>query len=168
MDKEIDISIQIKVKDMFYFLMRHNYSGFSGIFGLIISVGALILFFVGVGGVDNLKNGVLLVIAALFLIINPFLLYVKAAGQVKRNPMFRKSLRYHFDQQGIIVSQDEQELPLLWEDLKKVVETGGHLILYITAIHAYILPKEQFAQEYPDIRGMFLEYADGKVCRWKK
>lgn len=168
MERETKISISLKVKDMFYFLLRHNYSGFSGIFGIFLSVGALVLFFTGYGGGDKMKNVLLLLVASLFLVVNPLMIYFKASRQVKGNPMFKKPLQYNLNKEGVLVSQEEEELPIKWEDIRKVIETRTSIIIYLSVIHAYILPKDQLREQYLEVKESIGENVDSRLCKWKK
>ena len=104
--EEIKFSVRMRVKTMYRFLMHHGYAGISGIINLIISGGALILLIAGVGETKTSKVALLL-IAALFTVINPVYLYYKAAKQVKLTPMFANPLDYVIGEEGLSVSQGE-------------------------------------------------------------
>lgn len=167
MENEVDLNIQLECRDMFWFLLRHNYLNFSGMFGVVLSLGALALLLSGYGGGDTLKTVLLIGVAALFTIINPLMLWFKAAGQIKRNPMFKEPLHYKINSDGMLVSQGEEELPVEWASIRKVIETKSAIIVYLTVIHAYILPKRQFAEENTAVKEIIRRHVNAKVCRWK-
>lgn len=168
MKNEKTISVQIKTKDMFHFLLRHTYTSFSGLFGVFLSCGALVLFAMTYKDNDQMKNIVLLLIGAVFLIVNPIQLWLKAATQIKVSPMFQKPLYYRIDHEGILVSQDEQELPIMWEEIVKVVETRSYIIIYLSTVRAYIWPKEQIKDSIEEIKADIKEKVHLKKCKWRK
>ena len=168
MDKEIKLSIQLTTPDMFRFMLRHTYTSFSGLFGVAISIGALVLLAAGFKDNDAMTNLVLAAIGALFLIVNPLMLWFKASQQIKRSPVFKKPLVYDFKEDGVIVSQDDQELEIKWEDIRKVIETGSLVVVYLSSVRAYVLPKNQYKDDYAALKSLFNSKVSDKVCRWKK
>ena len=142
---EIRFSVTMKVKTMYRFLMHHGYVGAAGIINLIISGGALVLLIMGVGDTTTAKVA-LIIVAALFTIINPIYLYYKAAKQVKLTPMFAKPFDYVVGQEGITVSQEEEQLAVTWGELRKVVETKTDFYVYLSLTRAYIFPKDEIGK----------------------
>ena len=139
----ISVDIKIGTKDMFYYFMHHNYASFSGLFGLFISFGALILLIVRFGQYDIPAKCLLLLVALLFTVIQPLQLLLKAAAQIKSTPMFWEPIRYTFREDGLELSQKDQSGVIDWAQIMKVVDTGRYLIIYITKMRAYIFPKNQ-------------------------
>ena len=155
--REITADIKIGTKDMFYFFMRHNYACFSGLFGLFISLGALILLIIRFGSYDLPAKGLLLLVALLFTVIQPLQLLLKAANQIKRTPMFQEPIQYTFGEEGLGISQHDQAGVIPWEQVMKVIDTNQYLIIYITKMRAYIFPKNQM--DHPEmIKEMILKY----------
>ncbi|HEX3076121.1 MAG TPA: YcxB family protein [Lachnospiraceae bacterium] len=166
MGKEIKFSILLKVSDMYEFLLRHAYTSLAGLIGVGISLLALVLFFVGLkDGSDVYQNILLLVIASLFLIINPLQLRLKAKQQVLLNPMFTKPIYYLFTKEHINVRQNDEQLELAWKDVYKVVETKNLFILYFSRVTGYIIPKEQISDVKRDFIHLIVENVDEKLCR---
>ena len=149
MGKEIMFQYQTKVSDMYRFLMHHAYIGVSGIINLLISAGALVLLFAGAGGGQAFSNLMLILIASLFTIINPILLYYKAAKQVKLTPMFQKPIDYFTD---------------IW----KAVETKHAFYFYLSMRGAYILPKEALLEHAEEIKKLVIEHAPEARKKFKK
>lgn len=139
----ISADIKIGTKDMFYFFMRHNYACFSGLFGLFISFGALLLLLIRFPQYDLTAKCLLVLVALLFTVIQPLQLLLKAANQIKRTPMFWEPIRYTFRRDGLELSQKDQNGVIPWEQVMKVIDTGSYMIIYITRMRAYILPKNQ-------------------------
>lgn len=152
MDQEVRFQTKVEVQDMYRFLMRHAYIGMSGVINLIISIGALVLFFTGAGGDSTVSNVLLLIIAAMFTVINPIYLYYKAAKQVKLTPMFLKPLEYVLNEKGILVRQEKEELLMEWDQVRKVLETKKDFYIYFSLTRANILPKNQLGDDVGRIR----------------
>lgn len=147
MKKEIKFKIMMKTPYMYDFLLRNAYEGFKGIVGIIISVGAFILYIKGYGGEDRFMNGLLLVIAAL-LVLNPFYLYYKALKQVKLNKCFQEPLNYTVNQEGITVGQGTEEGTIPWDAIATVKKTRKSILVYLSKRVAYIFPKDELKEEY--------------------
>lgn len=153
MEEKVTAEVKVGVSDMYRFFLYHAYCGYSGILGLIISFGALVLLLCGVADSDFSK-AMLILLAALFTVINPLQLYLKAARQVKLSPAFKKPLSYEFTGEGMTVRQGEEELTLKWEDFCKAVIGKKEIYLFTSAVHASILPRSACKEAYEKIAEM--------------
>lgn len=167
MKQEVNFQLEMKVNDMYRFLLRHAYIGVTGVINFLISGGAFILFIKG-AGTSAFGNAMLLLISALFTIINPIYLYYKAAKQVKLTPMFQKPLNYKLNEDEIMVSQGEEELKISWEDVKKVVETNQDIYLYLSLTRAYILPKRVYQEQTEIVRDIMKKKVTNGHLKLKK
>lgn len=168
MEKEVEFSILLRVKDMFHFLIKHNYTSFAGLFGVFLSGSAWVWLLLSFPDNSAFKNVLLLIGGLLFTVVQPIQLYMKAAQQIKLNPMFQEPILYKMGNNGITVSQKNETLPIAWADVYKVVETKTSIILYLSTIHAYIFPKEQCKEQQESILQIIKEYVDSNKCKWKK
>lgn len=167
MEKEIKITIHIKTMDMFRFFMKHFYSGFSGIFGLILSIGAFILFLFSLGKKDEFQLLLLLVLASLFTVLQPLQFLMKAYQQVKLMPIYKEPIEYVLDETGIHVKQNEEHVDLLWENMYKVTESGKGIYIYTSAIHSFIFPKEQIKENLEPVKALLKEKVESEKCKLK-
>ena len=142
MEKNISISIQMTANAMFDFLYWHSYHGMMGIVNYGFSLIALLALLFGFGKGNTIATIALVVLASLFTIVNPVMLYYKAVRQVKKNPMFQKSLEYTFDEKGFSVAQGEEKAFASWSDVLLLRETKKTLVLYLGASNATVLPKK--------------------------
>lgn len=168
--RELRFSVQMRIKDMYRFLLHHGYSGISGVINLLITVGAIALLILGVGDTTTAKV-MLVIVALLFSVINPVYLYYKAAKQVKLTPMFAKPLDYLINEEGITVSQGEEQLLIEWKDLRRAVETNKDFYIYLSLTRAYIFPKTAVKEEMASqLRCMIEQNTAAKVCKcsWKR
>jgi membrane-bound ClpP family serine protease len=167
MERKIEFDVVITSKDMYDFLLKHFYTSFSGIFGVIISVGALIFFFLGIGKRDIYQLLLLLILGLLFTVIQPLQMKGKAAAQIKANPMFLEPIHFLFDEEGMTVSQKEEKALLSWEDIRKVKESKRSFFIYATSINANIIPKAQAGEELLQLRELIKERLPKSVCHIK-
>ncbi len=138
--KPIRIEAKIDAGVLFSFMLRHTYTTFSGLFTIVLGLGAFGLFFQSLSGNDDTKKLILLIIALLFTVGNPYLLYKKAKEQAKRNPLYKEALLYTLDEAGIHLSLDGNEESLDWSRIKKIRKTSKVCILYTSKVHAILLP----------------------------
>lgn len=166
-ENEVKFSVQMQVMDMYRFLMYHAYHGFGGIANIILSGGALILFLAGVGKGDTFARVMLILIALLFTVINPIFLLYKAAKQVKLTPMFSKPLDYLVNEQGIKVSQGEEELQTSWEEVTKVVETTKAFYIYLSLTRSYLFSKENLKGQEAEFKKLLMVHVEKRKCKLK-
>lgn len=168
MEKETKLSIQIQPADMHQFLVRRNYTSFSGLFGLIISVAAVIYLLLTFRTNTPNRNVLLLLIGALFLVIQPIQLKLTAYQKVKLTPMFKEPLEYVLNDKGIKIQQKEEEAQIAWKDVRKVVETNKSIFVYTSPISAFIFPKNQYVAQYDAVKSIIKQHVKEEQCRWKK
>ena len=158
MEQEVTITVKITVMDMYSFLMRHSYRGIQGILNLLISGGAIVLLLCGVGKNNSMAMIALILAAALFTIINPINLFLKSVKQVCLLPTFRKPLSYTFGAEGILVRQEEEQMLTKWEEVMQVIENKSSILIYMSAVRAYILPKKQYKAQVEAVKEQLKYY----------
>lgn len=145
--KPIRIEAKIDAKVLFSFMLRHTYTSFSGILTILIGIGAFVLFYQSLSGNDDTQKLILLIIALLFTVGNPYLLYKKAKDQAKRNPLYKEKLVYTLDDVGVHLNVEDKEETLEWPRIKKWKKTGKVCILYTSKIHAILLPYKDMGEQ---------------------
>ncbi|MFA9464313.1 MAG: YcxB family protein [Velocimicrobium sp.] len=155
--KEIEFDTKVAKKDLYHFLMRHFYTSFSGIFGVILSLAALVGFILNIGKREPFQLLVLLVMASLFTVIQPIQMMQKAKNQIKRNPVFSKPLHYLVNDKGISVSQNGESSTIEWTEIRKILETKESFLIYMTTLNANVIPKEQIGEQKDLFRGLVKE-----------
>ena len=168
MEKEKILTIQIKTMDMFRFLMRHFYTGFSGIFGILISVGAFVLLVKGIGERTPEQLLILGVFACLFTIFQPIQFLMKAYQQVKHLPVYKEPIQYTLNDAGIHVEQKEEKLDLSWDKIFKVVEGNNAFYVYTSPVHAFIFPKVQMKEDTKAVKALLKECMPLSKLKLKK
>lgn len=152
--KEINFDVDLGTGDLFSFLMRHTYSGISGIFGVIISIVSLIVCAVKFKELDTTAIMALIIIGLIFTVIQPLMLYNKARIQVKRNKNINAKLHYKLAEDGITISQGENEAKVNWYEIRKKVATGKALYVYMSPVRAFIFPKSQCGEAFDEINSL--------------
>lgn len=156
--------VKMNQKVMYNFLMHHTYSGFSGFFSTAVGIGILGLFFATLGKTDPSQSVVYAIFGVLFLIYLPGSLFMKAAQQVKLNPVYKKPLTYTVDENGITSQQEEQKAEVQWENILKVRETRLSVLVYTGKAYCFILPKDAMGSQMATVKTLIREnIAPGKV-----
>ena len=167
MGKEIKLTIHIKTMDMFWFFMKHFYSSFSGIFGVIVSLGALVFFGLSLGKIQPFQMVLLLVLASLFTVLQPMQFLLKAYQQVKMLPVYKEPIDYVLNEKEIRVHQKEENIQIPWENVYKVVEGGKAIYIYTSAVHSFIWPKSQMNEKTESIKELIKEKLEADKCKLK-
>lgn len=140
----IEFDVKIQAGDLYDYMMRHTYNGFSGLFGSLI--GALLT----VAGVYT-KNWMMLIGGIVLLCYLPWTLFLKSRQQLLINPAFKNPLHYRLDDEGIHVSQNGEEEMQSWDNIVKVVSTGRSLIVYTSKVNACIFPRRDLKDYTPQV-----------------
>ncbi len=139
---KVKFDVKMNQKTMYNFLMHHTYHTPAGYFATAVGIGILALFFATLGKEDAGKSVVYGIFGFWFLVYLPVSLYLKAARQVKLNPVYQKPLTYLIDETGITTSQGEQQDHVDWDQLVKIRETRLSLLIYTGKTYCFVLPKE--------------------------
>ena len=163
--EKIELNIDLKTKDMYEFQMRHSYLTRTGILSVGISLVALIYLLCTFKSNQYSTNLFLVLVASLFTIIYPIQMFSRSFKLVKLSPVLSRTLKYTFTTEGILVSQDNDDALLPWEDIVKVIETKKLILVYSSPKNGYILPKSQYADKCEDVKSMIKEQINEEICK---
>lgn len=158
--KEVEFDINLTASELYEFLMHHSYSGFSGMAGLIISFGSLIMCALNFRHIEITAIIALIIIGLLFTVIQPVMLYGKAKVQIKKNESINSSLHYKISENGIEVSQEEQRAFVKWYEVRKRKITKNAIYLYMSPVRAFIFPKSQCNGYFDDTTALIKDMMD--------
>lgn len=162
--KEIHLDVDLKVPELYAFSIRHTYCSLSGVTGLLISIGSLVLCALRYPVLDRMTVVALIIIGLLFTVVQPVMLYSKACTQRRRNEDINAPLHFCIGEKGIDVTQGEQQAFVHWYEVRKMVQTKKAVYLYMSPVRAFIFPKaqcgNQFAEMTEIIRKMLEQYKD--------
>ena len=161
-----EFEIKITTGSMYRFLIYHTYHGFSGIFSVVAGVVLLALYFLFLR--DSVNSWIYPAFGILFLVYQPWTLYMGAAKQAKLNPVFKKPLRYSVTNDGITVSQETEANEASWESVLKVRETGQSILVYTSARSAFIWVKSQMGDQEDIVRKLLRAHVDPGKLKLKK
>lgn len=114
-----EFDVNISEKNMFVFLFNNTYRRVTGIIWIIFSI-VIIGVTVYTWGDVKIQNSILMILlASLYTVINPLMLYSRARKQVRNNDYFANVLHYVVDEEGVKVSQNGQNASVKWDEVWK-------------------------------------------------
>lgn len=155
---EVIVKAKLTKKELFNYMLRHNYSTFGGIVGALLGIGALILFLANITNDEmNFKYKIaLLFVFALAFIVQPVMLYIKAANQAKRNEAINKPLEFLFNEDGITISVEQDSVTHGYDAVTKVVSTKLSIIIYVSRYNAFLIPKKDLGENIDILRELLV------------
>lgn len=152
MELEFDVNVNTGV--LYDYMLRHTYSSAAGILGSAVGALGVVAFFM---------NGypLYLILGVIILFYLPVSLYLRAKRQAL-NPVFKKPLHYKMTEEGVFVSQGEEEQFQRWEDMYKAVSTGRSIILYTSMVNASIFPKAELGGKRQEVIAMISTHMPAK------
>ncbi len=136
----IKLTVKIEAGDLYDYMLRHSYNSPAGIIGSALAAVAILYALAS-------RYWMLLVLGIVLLVYLPWTLFIRSRRQVLNNPGFQEPLQYTLNDQGLTVSQGEEEAVMAWEDMYKAVTTGRSIILYTSRVSATIFPKRQLGDQ---------------------
>lgn len=136
----IELDVKIESKDLYDYMLRHSYNSAVGIIGSCFGAMVIVLAVL-------VQQWVYLIFGLIILLYLPWTLFFRSKRQVLSNPSFQKPLHYLLDDQGLTISQGEDSVQYLWEEMHKAVSTGRSIILYTSPMNATIFPKAQMEEQ---------------------
>lgn len=134
--------VKMTTRTMYRFLLNHTYHSPSGFIAAALGMGALGICAYTYGGVEGWQTTLYGAFGIWFLIYLPVSLYLKAARQVRLNPVYRKPLEYRIDDQGIATRQEGKHAEIKWGAVFKVRESRESLLIYTAKSYCFVLPKK--------------------------
>ncbi len=140
----VEFDVKMTAGDLYDFLLRHNYNSLSGLLASIL--GAL-------GVIVGLSTHywIYLILGVVILVYLPWALLIKSKQAVVSNPIFKETMHYTLDENGISMTQGETTGTLKWEDCLKAVSTSRSIMVYTAKNAATIFPKNQLKDKTTDV-----------------
>lgn len=131
----MELDVKIESKDLYDYMLRHSYNSPSGILGSCF--GALLVVLAVLTG-----QWMYLVFGIIMLAYLPWTLFLRSKKQALTNAGFQKPLHYVLDDTGVTISQGEESVQYLWEEMVKAVSTGRSIILYTSPVNATLFSQK--------------------------
>lgn len=138
---KVEFDVKITATDLYDYMLSHTYSSFSGLFGSIVGAFFIILYF----GMDT--QFLYLFAGVVILLYVPCSLFLRAHKQVALNEAFKKPLHYVLTDEGVTVSQGENEMFQGWDVVYKAKSTNRSLLIYTSKVNAWIFPKRDLGKD---------------------
>ena len=138
---KVEFDVKITATDLYDYMLSHTYSSFSGLFGSIVGAFFIILYF----GMDT--QFLYLFAGVVILLYIPCSLFMRAHKQVALNEAFKKPLHYVLTDEGVTVSQGENEMFQGWDVVYKAKSTNRSLLIYTSKVNAWIFPKKDLGKD---------------------
>ena len=136
---KIKIDMQLNAKDIWLFSMYHSNRGFLLIFNVLFTAVMYYYMITSWNKIDTPRKILFLVLANMFLIIQPAMLYLKSAKQA-RSEAIRAGLSLEMNDEGIVVSSKGESVDFKWESGFRSRIVPGIIIIYVDAVRGYLLP----------------------------
>ncbi len=157
------VKVNLNDKDLYSFLLYHNYHGAQGKLGILVAILAFIAAGVTFGNVEMLYTVLYVVCGIVFLIYTPLSLKLKAKQQFGLVPDLKEEMTYEFSDEGIRSSIKDQSVQVKWITLFKISGTKDYIYIYTDRMHASILPKRCLEDYDGLVEYMKLKGPAGKV-----
>lgn len=143
-NETIRFRIQITAKDLWMFSMYHSNKGYLGVFNLFFTLASLWILVTRWSDVTVAYRILLLICVLMFTVWQPALLYMKAAKQAKTKAV-KEPMDMTCSKEGILIEQAGQSQEITWDQIVKVEQVRGLLIIYMGRVHAYLIPEQTAA-----------------------
>lgn len=135
----VELDVKITAGDLYDYMLMHTYNSAAGLIGS--AFGALLIIYA-----LGKQEWMFLVLGIVMLVYLPWTLFIKSRRQAL-SPMFQMPLHYVLDEEGLAVSQGEEEGKMAWADMYKAVSTTKSIILYTSPVNATIFPKRDMGDK---------------------
>ena len=149
---EIKIKTKIDQKELYEFIMHHNYVSVRGVISVLFSICCLAGTVFYWEQFSMVQKVLMLLMASMFTVITPVEYYIRAARQIKKN--FQQEIEYGFDGQGITIKIEEQSSSVPWEEVMKVISTRRLVVIYLSPVRAFILTKKAIGEDFDRLKAL--------------
>lgn len=147
---------RITAWDYWQLSMYNTYSSIVGVCNIIFTAAVILLTFRFWGSSDSFMRSVLLFGCCLFPLIQPLVVYLQAAGQVKGLP---EQMEMGFDDAGIHVEAGGKRSDLKWDMVRSVQKRPTLLVIFSSASRGYVLSNRVLGKD----RKALYEYVVSKA-----
>lgn len=149
---KLEFDVNLTEDDMYRFNMYHVYSGFHGVFSIIIAVMAFVVAAVTWGNVGVMYSILYVVFGLLLIFYMPVSLKMKSKHQLLTSEELKRTLHYSFDENGVHVSQNEDSAELPWDQVYKMVATKSNVLIYSNRMNAFVIPRSVLGGQYEKLK----------------
>ena len=152
---ELEFDVKITPGALYDYLLYHTYTGLSGVIGTLVGVFLIMAFM-------STRYFIYLIAGVVMIAYLPGSLFLKANQQAVNNA---QPLHYKMTDEGISVSQGENEEKQSWDNCVKAVSTPRSVILYTSRATASIFPKKDLGDKQEALIQMISTHMDPKKVK---
>lgn len=155
------ITVRMTKETLYDFLLYHAYSKFSGFLSNILGFA---IIFMGIFSYVSGRTGVpglicFLLAAVVFIGYTPLQLKMRAKKQMEVNPEYKNAVEYTFSEEdGIDAVWEGGNRHMDWKDMDRAVVAPKTIGVYYGKEEAFILPKQDFGDEFLPIYQMIVRH----------
>ncbi len=153
----IEIDVQLDKRTLNRFLLRNNFLRAGGVIGLLISISAMVGLIVFWNYFGTAQRVILIFLSLMFTVIQPVTLLMKGWEQLKKGA-FREPFHYTFTPGGIEVVNIAGTANVEWKQIRRAVITKEAIYIYMNAVSALIISREECDGRFTEIAKMVREY----------
>ena len=139
-------SVNMTFPALFSYVMNTNYRSMSGILGLVLSFGAIVMLVIGWNTTSGRQKAIFIIVALMFTVINPLSLAFKTFKQLKTSPSYK---------------QGEEHMDLEWKGVYRLLMTKYMLAVYTNRMHAFVIPLDQLGDDKGKILASVVNFTAG-------
>jgi hypothetical protein len=147
MEEKIRLKITMTEQNIKDYVYGQTLKSLRGIAFFALGVLAIVILVLTWNDQGTLAKVCLIGIAAIYLVVQPVMTILKANTLSKRPELF-VPIEYEIDEEEVAVTQREEHIVYRWEDGFRFVVKKNLLLMYVSRINAYILPKDQLGEDY--------------------
>ena len=152
---KIEFDVKMTTAKMYDYMLYHTFRSFAGIMGEVVGIMLIACFFAA-------HKPLYLIAGIIVVFYLPVSLYINAKKQVMLNPVFKETLHYTLDDEGISITVGENSDSQKWADMHKAVSSCKSIIIYTNKINACIFPKADLKEKLPDVIRMISTHMEPK------
>lgn len=146
-DEVLELDVKLDKKTLDRFLLRNNFLRAGGVIGILISLAAIVGLLVFWKYFATSQRVILIFLGLMFTVIQPLTLLMKGRSQLKTGA-FREPFHYTFTKAGMSVENMAGTVEVKWSDMRKVIVTKEAMYLYMNAVSAFIIPRQECGDGY--------------------
>ena len=146
-EEVLEFDVRLDKKTLDRFLLRNNFLRAGGVIGILISLAAIVGLLVFWKYFATSRRVILIFLGLMFTVIQPLSLLMKGRSQLKTGA-FREPFHYTFTQTGMSVENMAGTVEVKWSDMRKVIVTKEAMYLYMNAVSAFIIPRQECGDDY--------------------
>ena len=134
-EKKLEFDIKLNEKDIWIFSLYSSNRAYLGIFNALFTLASLYVLVSTWGESGISRKLVFLACALMFSVIQPAILYLKAARQAKTETI-KKGFRLELSEENVVTAS--------WEEVYKTMIRKNMIVIYFAPLRGYLIPARYF------------------------